>query len=123
MKNNQFSKFVGSPIPGTKELLNKKSKELLLKDIPSNVLGKYNINMFMDYLDGLARKLEPRIYDEENPYDREDGELSDFNGELNLLNIAAEYINTLEYEDDLKDRLKISVQDLYKRTLSSNYED
>ena len=91
--------------------------------IPSNVLGKYNINMFMDYLDGVARKLEPRIYDEENPYDREDGELSDFNGELNLMNIAAEYINSLEYEDDLKEKLKASVQDLYKRTLSPNYED
>ena len=36
----------------------------------------------MDYLDGVARKLEPRIYDEDNPYDREDGEMSDFNGEL-----------------------------------------
>ena len=91
--------------------------------IPSNVLGKYNINMFMDYLDGLARKLEPRIYDEENPYDTEDGELSDFNGEMNLMNIAAEYINSLDYDDDLKDRLKISVQELYKTTLSPNYED
>tara|TARA_B100001175_G_C19511242_1_gene644042 strand:- start:2614 stop:3702 length:1089 start_codon:yes stop_codon:yes gene_type:complete len=91
--------------------------------IPSNVLGKYNINKFMDYLDGVARKLEPRIYDEENPYDIEDGELSDFNGELNLMNIAAEYINSLEYDDDLKERLKVSVQELYKRTLSPNYED
>tara|TARA_R110000782_G_scaffold258624_1_gene348682 strand:- start:317 stop:775 length:459 start_codon:yes stop_codon:yes gene_type:complete len=91
--------------------------------IPSNVLGKYNINMFMDYLDGLARKLEPRIYDEENPYDREDGEMSDFNGELNLMNIAAEHINSLDYDDDLKERLKVSVQELYKRTLSPNYED
>jgi DNA repair exonuclease SbcCD nuclease subunit len=91
--------------------------------IPSNILGKYNINMFMDYLDGLARKLEPRIYDEENPYDVEDGELSDFNGELNLMNIAAEYINSLDYDDDLKERLKSSVQELYKSTLSPNYED
>ena len=85
--------------------------------------GKYNINKFMDYLDGVARKLEPRIYDEENPYDREDGEMSDFNGELNLMNIAAEYINSLDYEEDLKDRLKLSVPELYKTTLSPNYED
>ena len=79
--------------------------------------------MFMDYLDGLARKLEPRIYDEENPYDREDGEMSDFDGELNLMNIAAEHINSLDYDNDLKERLKASVQELYKRTLSPNYED
>ena len=49
--------------------------------------------------------------------------MSDFNGELNLMNIAAEYINSLEYEEDLKERLKVSVQDLYKRTLSPNHED
>tara|TARA_B100000900_G_scaffold409298_1_gene424972 strand:+ start:325 stop:1395 length:1071 start_codon:yes stop_codon:yes gene_type:complete len=91
--------------------------------IPSNVLGKYNINMFMDYLDGIARRLEPRIYDEDNPYDTEDGELSDFNGELNLMNIAAEHINSLDYDDDLKERLKVSVQELYKRTISPSYEN
>ena len=72
---------------------------------------------------GLARKLEPRIYDEENPYDREDGEMSDFNGELNLMNIAAEHINSLDYDDDLKERLKVSVQELYNKTLSPSYED
>ena len=49
--------------------------------------------------------------------------MADFDGELNLMNIAAEYINSLEYEDDLKERLKASVQELYKRTLSPNYED
>jgi len=91
--------------------------------IPSKILGKYNINMFMDYLDGLARKLEPRIYDDDNPYDCEDGELSDFSGEINLMNIAAEYINSLDYDDDLKEKLKASVQQLYKRTLSPSHED
>ena len=30
---------------------------------------------------------------------------------------------SLEYDDDLKERLKVSVQELYKRTLSPNYED
>lgn len=91
--------------------------------IPSNILGKYNINMFMDYLDGLAKKLEPRIYDDENPYNSEDGDLSDFDGELNLMNIATEHINSLDYDDDLKERLKVSVLELYKRTISPNYEN
>ncbi len=127
-ENNVSPKFIRYYI---NNILNMRMEEIEseIKDnfvdvfIPSNVLGKYNINKFMDYLDGVARKLEPRIYDEENPYDIEDGELSDFNGELNLMNIAAEYINSLEYDDDLKARLKVSVQDLYKRTLSPNYED
>ena len=46
-----------------------------------------------------------------------------YNAQLNLMNIAAEHINSLDYDDDLKERLKVSVQELYKRTLSPNYED
>jgi hypothetical protein len=49
--------------------------------------------------------------------------MSDFDGELNLMNIAAEHINSLDYDDDLKERLKVSVHELYKKTLSPNYED
>ena len=32
-------------------------------------------------------------------------------------------INGEDYDNDLKERLKVSVQELYKRTLSPNYED
>jgi len=46
MKNNQFSKFVGSPIPGTYEILNKKSKELQLDDVSSNILGGEYVRKF-----------------------------------------------------------------------------
>ena len=92
--------------------------------IPSNVLGKYNINKFMDFLDGHARKLEPRIYDEENPVDLEDGiSSSDFSGELNLMKISEEFINGLSYDDDLKQRLVKSVSDLYKQTITPTYEN
>jgi hypothetical protein len=92
--------------------------------IPSNVLGKYNINKFMDFLDGHAKKLEPRIYDEENPIETDDDvQSSDFTGEINLMNIAADFINSLSYDEDLKERLIKSVSDLYKQTLTPTYED
>ena len=91
--------------------------------IPSNILGKYNINKFMDFLDGNARRLEPRIYDEENPVDYDDEQTSDFSGELNLMNIAADHINSLSYDEDLKERLIKSVSELYKQTLTPNHED
>ena len=39
------------------------------------------------------------------------------------MNIAAEHINSLDYDEDLKERLKVSVQELYKRTLSPNHEN
>ena len=92
--------------------------------IPSNVLGKYNITKFMDFLDGHAKNLEPRIYDEENPIELDDdAQSSDFSGEFNLLSIAADFINELSYDDELKERLIKSVHELYAQTLTPLYED
>jgi perosamine synthetase len=47
--NNQFSKFVGSPIPGTYDILHKKSKDLSLDNVSSNVLGGEYVRKF-EYL-------------------------------------------------------------------------
>ncbi len=91
--------------------------------IPSNVLGKYNINRFMDYFDGTARRMEPRIYDEDNVHEWDEGTVSDFNGELNLLKISKDYINGLDYDEDLKERLIASVLQLYNETITPDYED
>ena len=46
VNNNQFSKFVGSPIPGTYDILDKKNKELELNNVPSNVLGGEYVRKF-----------------------------------------------------------------------------
>ena len=91
--------------------------------IPSNVLGKYNINKFMDCLDGIARKLEPKIYDDENPLDSDDVKSSDFNGEMNLMNIASDYVDNLNLDGDLKEKLKNSILSLYREVNTPTYED
>ena len=49
VNNNQFSKFVGSPVPGTYDILHKKSKDLKLDNVPSNVLGGEYVRKF-EYL-------------------------------------------------------------------------
>ena len=78
----------------------------------------------MDFMDGYAKNLEPKIYDEENPIELDDDvQSSDFNGEFNLMTIAADFINGLGYDDDLKERLIKSVSELYKQTLAPSYED
>lgn len=91
--------------------------------IPSNVLGKYNINSFMDYLDGKAYKLEPRIFDADSHNNLDDVSVSDFNGQIDLMKISKDYINSLDYDDDLKEKLIKSVIDLYKQTLTPSYEN
>lgn len=92
--------------------------------IPSKILGTCNINKFMDFLDGHAKNLEPKIYDEDNPIEIDDDiHASDFTGDFNLMNISAEFINSLNYEDELKERLIKSVSDLYKQTLTYKNEE
>jgi hypothetical protein len=86
--------------------------------IPSNVLGKYNINRFLDILDGKAKSLEPKIYDEDNPIDYGEVDESDLKGEVNLLKIADDFIANLNYDESLKDRLKHSILELYKQALT-----
>lgn len=91
--------------------------------IPSNVLGKYNINSFMDHLDGKAYKLEPRIFDEELESEFNDSSASEFNGQVDLIQISKNYINSLDYDEDFKEKLIKSIMDLYKQTLTPSYED
>ena len=92
--------------------------------IPSNILGKYNINKFMDCLDGIARKLEPKIYDDdESELDFNDIKSSDFSGELNLMNISKEYVNNLNLDEDLKEKIKNSILLLYREVNTPTYED
>ena len=89
--------------------------------VPSNALGKYNINQFMTYLDGHARKLEPRIYDEENPIECQDDNISDFKGELDIFKIAQDYVNGLDYDEELKQKLVNSIKELYLETTTPTY--
>jgi hypothetical protein len=78
----------------------------------------------MDFLDGHAKKLEPRIYDEENPIEIDDDmQASDFTGELNLMNISTEFINGLNYDEEFKERLINSISELYRQALTPTHED
>lgn len=90
--------------------------------IPSKFLLTCSINRFMDQLDGLAHRLEPKIYDEEVATEYEHGELSDFRGDLDLLRIAEDYINGLDYDEAMKKRLIGSVAQLYADANANRHE-
>jgi len=91
--------------------------------IPTNILGAYNINKLMDYLDGVAKKLEPKIYDEDNPIENGEFQTSDFSSEINLMSIANDFINNQSYDDDLKDRLKKSLVALYNEVITPSHNE
>tara|TARA_R110001599_G_scaffold167251_4_gene357177 strand:- start:9640 stop:10734 length:1095 start_codon:yes stop_codon:yes gene_type:complete len=91
--------------------------------IPSKFLLTCSINRFMDQLDGLAHRLEPKIFDEEYAAHYEDGEITDFSGDIDLIKISEEYVNGLDYDDDLKKRLILSIKNLYTEATTSKHED
>ena len=91
--------------------------------IPSKFLLTCSINQFMNQLDGLAHRLEPKIYDEEYAAEYEDGELTDFSGDIDLIKIAEEYIAALDYDKTMKKRLVNSIKQLYKEATTSRNED
>ena len=46
MRRGQFSKFIGSPLPGSEELLHKKSNDLEIRNISPNILGGEYVRKF-----------------------------------------------------------------------------
>jgi hypothetical protein len=84
--------------------------------IPSKVLGKYNINRFMDFLDGLAHNLEPKIYDDEIQLDLDDASISDFKGDFDLLKIG----NSIELFSKIIRDQSLAKPDIYRASV--NYE-
>jgi DNA repair exonuclease SbcCD nuclease subunit len=91
--------------------------------IPASVLGKYDINTFMNFMDGVAHKLEPRIYDESSVAMIEEGSIADFKGELDLMQIAKIYIDGMNVDLEMRDRLFKSTLNLYQQTITPDYED
>jgi hypothetical protein len=88
-------------------------------NIPSSYLGKYNVNSLIDNLDGYANHLEPKIYDEENKIESEDGTY-EAHEDFDLLKISREYIESLSFEEDVKLKLMDSILELYKEASANN---
>lgn len=91
--------------------------------IPSKFLLSCSINKFMDQLDGIANRLEPKIYDEEYAEEYEDGEIGDFKGDIDLIKISEDYINGLDHDESMKKRLIKSIKSLYSEAITSKHQD
>ena len=91
--------------------------------IPSKFLLSCSINKFMDQLDGIAHRLEPKIYDEENATEYEEGEIGDFKGDIDLIKISEDYINGLDHDVEMKKRLIKSIKSLYSEAITSKHQD
>lgn len=89
--------------------------------IPSDIMIKYNMSHLINQVQNSARKIEPNIYDEKTFIDIDSVTEEIQNGYKNfdVLNLCNKYIDNSGYDQELKDKLKEKVLQLY--TISSSH--
>lgn len=91
--------------------------------ISANILGMYNINKFMDLLDGYAYRLDPKIYDSSNENIMLNDNVENQSTDIDLLKIADIYIEKLSYDEELKTKISNTIHELYDNIINTTYED
>ena len=84
--------------------------------IPAEVISKYNISLLMNLIEGHARRIEPHIYEDEriaNDAEDADIDIEDAYKNLSIPSLAKTFIDSSDYDDEIKQRLKDSIKDLY----------
>lgn len=84
--------------------------------IPAEVISKYNISLLMNLIEGHARKIEPHIYEDDriaNDNEYIDEDIEDAYKNLSIPALSKTFIESLDYDDDIKNRLQASIKELY----------
>jgi UDP-2,3-diacylglucosamine pyrophosphatase LpxH len=114
-----LNKMLEMPISHIKNLMQNNFVDIY---IPSEVPIKYNLSGFMAMVQTVARKIEPNIYDEKTYIDVENINEEIQNGykNFNVVNLCTKYIEGMNIDEDIKDRMNSEVQRLYIEC-SNNY--
>ena len=91
--------------------------------IPSSFLKLYEINDFVMHFDGVARSFETKIYEHVEGITTEDMDKgideTAYTGSFNILEISRTYIDSLNYEPDLKKKLISSIAELMHNVVNT----
>lgn len=114
-----LNKMLEMPISHIKKLMQNNFVDIY---IPSEVTIKYNLSGFMAMVQTVARKIEPNIYDEKTYIDVENINEEIQNGykNFNVVNLCTKYIESMNIDEDIKNRMNSEVQRLYVEC-SNNY--
>jgi DNA repair exonuclease SbcCD nuclease subunit len=86
--------------------------------IPAKISVKYNLSALMREIDGLARFIEPNIYDENSYIDTDSisldsEEIERIYKQFDIMNLCSKYIKSTGFEEDLKNKLLGEVKRLH----------
>lgn len=88
--------------------------------VDSTDVIKYNFSTLMNSLDGLSRRMEPKIYETDKTVSDIDIDQEKIeNDEFNVLNIANKYVNNMTYDKEYKEKILEKIKSLYKEALNS----
>lgn len=120
-KNEYSPVFLSYKISDVLETKLGEFKELVDKNfvditVPSNYLGKYNMDKFLGEFEECAGSLKLIIEDED--VIEQLGSDTGFDDDFDIIKMAKKYISMTNYDDDLKEKLLNSINDLYNTILS-----
>jgi hypothetical protein len=86
--------------------------------IPAKISVSYNLSALMREIDGLARFIEPNIYDETCYIDTDNisldsEEIERIYKQFDIMNLCSKYITNTGFEEDLKKKLLTEVKKLH----------
>jgi DNA repair exonuclease SbcCD nuclease subunit len=84
--------------------------------VPSQIAASNSLSKLINKIQGLSRRLEPNIYNDEDYIDKDFydiDEIEEMYKNYNIMNLCNAYVDSMNHDDSMKLRLKEKLQQLY----------
>jgi len=82
--------------------------------VPSKIATSNSLGVFINKLDGICRKLEPNIYQDDDIIDKDFYDLDEeVYKNYNIMNLCNMYVDNLKYDDETKQSLKLKLKQIH----------
>jgi len=92
--------------------------------VPSRIATTNSLSKLVNKIQKISRRLEPNIYNEEDYIDKDFydiDEIEEMYKNYNIMTLCNTYIDSLGHDDEMKQRLKNKLKDLYTQC-AYNYD-
>jgi len=92
--------------------------------VPSSIATTNALSHLVNKIQDISRRLDPTIYNEEDYIDKDFYDIEEIEAmykNYNIMNLCNTYIDNLSHDDEMKQRLKTKLKDLYTQCVY-NYD-
>lgn len=86
--------------------------------VPSSIATTNSLSHLVNKIQDISRRLDPTIYNEEDYIDKDFydiDEIEEMYKNYNIMTLCNAYVDSMSHDDDMKQRLKEKLKDLYTR--------